>query len=139
MAVPISRLHHVGIVVEDLDRALQGYKVLGLEPSSIEDYPDYELRIAFIPVGETLVELIMPLGTTGMNAEFLRDHGEGLHHIAFQTEPIEGAIETVRCAGMPVMHGEPVPGAGNTRIAFINAESFGGALIEFVEPIKEGH
>ncbi|ABG04819.1 methylmalonyl-CoA epimerase [Rubrobacter xylanophilus DSM 9941] len=132
----IRRVNHLGIVVHDLDKAMRSFTDnLGLELDHIERYGD-ELDIAFLPCGETLVELIKPLTDRGFNAHYLRQQGPGIQHVAFEVDDLEAALEELAARGVEPMGDAPMPGAGGTRIAFLDPKAFGGILVELCEQIS---
>ena len=131
----IKRVNHLGIIVGDLHEAVQSFTDhLGLRLDHVEQYGD-ELDIAFLPCGETLVELIKPRTEEGSNAEYLREHGPGIQHVAFEVDDIDAALEELGKRGVEPLGDAPLPGAGNTRIAFLDPQAFGGILVELCEPI----
>lgn len=130
----ISRINHLGAIVSDLDTAIDGFsRILGLPLDHIERYGD-ELDIAFLPCGETLVELLKPLTDQGWNAKDLRRHGPVIQHVAFEVDDIEAALADLRAKGVEPIGEAPRPGAQNTLIAFLEREPFGGVLVELVQP-----
>jgi methylmalonyl-CoA/ethylmalonyl-CoA epimerase len=133
----LSRVNHLGVLVEDLDGALQGFREhLGLPLEHTERYGD-ELDIAFLPCGDTQVELIRPLTATGDNADWLARHGPGIQHVAFEVDDLEAALEELAGRGVRLLGDAPRPGAGNTIIAFLEPEQFGGILVELCQPVGE--
>ena len=131
----IRRVNHLGILVEDLDEAVRSFtENLGLSLDHVERYGE-ELDIAFLPCGETLVELIKPLTGEGWNAEYLREQGPGIQHVAFEVEDLEAALEELKSRGVDPMGAAPLPGAGGMRIAFLDPRAFGGILVELCEPL----
>jgi methylmalonyl-CoA/ethylmalonyl-CoA epimerase len=134
--VKIRRVNHLGILVEDLDGALRSFtENLGLSLDHVERYGE-ELDIAFLPCGETLVELIKPLTNEGWNAEYLVEQGPSIQHVAFEVEDLEAALEGLKERGVDTMGDAPMPGAGGMRIAFMDPRAFGGILVELCEPIS---
>ena len=132
----IKRVDHLGVIVGDLNGALRGFtEHLGLELDHTERYGD-ELDIAFLPCGETLVELITPLTGEGSNADYLEQHWPCIQHVAFELDDLDAALEELSERGVSPLGEAPVPGAGGMRIAFLNPESFGGILVELCEPIS---
>ena len=130
----IGRVHHLGMIVPDLDRAVGGFRdVLGLELDHTEPYGD-ELEIAFLPCGETLVELIRPLTAEGFSADWLASSGPGIQHVAFEVDDLEAALRELADKGVRPTGAAPRPGAGNTIIAFLDPEPFGGIIVELVQP-----
>ncbi|HEY8414464.1 MAG TPA: VOC family protein [Thermaerobacter sp.] len=135
----IQRLDHVAIIVRDLDEALASYeRLLGLRADRIEDYGPGALRIAFIPVGETQIELIQPLREDHPNSHWLREHGEGIQHLAFRVDDLEEAIAFVRQRGGRLATPEPLPGAGNTRIVFLDPGQLHGTSVELCAAAGDG-
>ncbi len=132
----IKRLNHLGIIVEDLDDAVRSFTGnLGLRLDHVEPYGD-ELEIAFLPCGETLVELIKPLTPSGSNAEYLKEHGPGIQHAAFEVDDLEAALDELKARGVEPLGDPPLPGAGGMRIAFLDPRAFGGILVELCEPVS---
>ena len=130
----IGRVHHMGMIVPDLDRAIGGFRdVLGLELDHTEPYGD-ELEIAFLPCGETLVELIRPLTEEGFSADWLASAGAGIQHVAFEVDDLEASLRELAARGVRPTGTAPRPGAGNTVIAFLDPEPFGGIIVELVQP-----
>jgi len=134
--VKIKRVNHLGIIVEDLDEAVQSFtERLGLTLDHIEPYGD-ELEIAFLPCGDTLVELIEPRTDAGANADYLKENGPGIQHVAFEVEDLEAALSELAGRGVRPLGDAPMPGAGGTRIAFLEPQAFGGILVELCEPLS---
>ena len=132
----IKRVDHLGVIVGDLDDAVQSFtEHLGLELNHVEQYGD-ELDIAFLPCGETLVELIKPLKEDGSNADYLREHGPGIQHVAFEVDDLDAALAELSERGVEPLGDAPMPGAGGMRIAFLDPQAFGGVLVELCEPVS---
>ena len=130
----IGRIHHLGIIVPDLDRAIGGLRdVLGLTLDHTEGYGE-ELELAFLPCGEVLVELIRPLSEEGFSAEWLAGAGPGIQHVAFEVDDLEAALRELAGKGVRPTGAAPRPGAGDTIIAFLEPEPFGGIIVELVQP-----
>lgn len=131
----VRRVNHLGILVKDLDGAVRSLtENLGLSLDHVERYGE-QLDIAFLPCGETLVELIKPLTNEGWNAEYLEEQGPGIQHVAFEVEDLEAALDELKARGVDTMGDAPIPGAGGMRIAFLDPRAFGGILVELCEPI----
>ena len=132
----IKRVNHLGIIVEDLDEAVRSFtEHLGLTLDHIEPYGD-ELEIAFLPCGDTLVELIEPRTQAGSNADYLKEHGPGIQHVAVEVGDLEAALSELAEHGVEPLGDAPIPGAGSTRIAFLEPQAFGGILVELCEPVS---
>lgn len=131
-----SGVHHIGILVRDAHAAAERFKALGLEVTAWEDYGPGLLRIGFIPVGGTLLELIEPLTPDGFNADWLRDRGEGIQHIALHVDDIHATLEALQSRGVALQDQKPRPGAGDTLIAFLAPSAAGGILVELTQPVQ---
>lgn len=127
------KIDHVGIVVRDLQKALQVYDTaLGLSLNEIAEVPDQKVRVAFLPVGESNVELVQPTADDTSIAKFLANRGEGIHHLCIEVADIDAALARLKDHGVPLIDEEARPGA-HGRIAFIHPQGTHGVLIELVE------
>ena len=132
----IEKLDHIGIVVKDLDRAMKVYSDgLGLSIKRIEQSEEFQVKIAFLPVGEVLVELIEPIGPGGIQ-DFLNEHGEGLHHICYRVANINKALEEVG-AKLKMRDQKPRPGGAGSKVAFLDPKSIFNVETELVERREE--
>ncbi|HLR70909.1 MAG TPA: VOC family protein [Pseudogracilibacillus sp.] len=129
----VKKLDHVGIIVENLEDSIAKYeKVLGIKLDRIEDYGDGLLKIAFLPIGDVLIELIKPLKPGSDAWDFLQENGEGIEHLAFRVDDLEKELSRVMEQKIPVMDETPRDGAGNTDICFLDRKALNGVLGEFV-------
>lgn len=127
-------VHHIAIAVRDLDEALAFYRdILGLEMTERRRVPQEGVEIAFLPAGETEIELLQPLDGGGGVARFLERRGEGLHHICLAVPDVEAAMRRLREAGAQVLSETPRVGADGTRYVFIHPKSAHGVLLELYE------
>ncbi|HID88214.1 MAG TPA: methylmalonyl-CoA epimerase [Anaerolineae bacterium] len=130
-------VHHIAIAVRDLDEALAFYRdILGLEMTERRRVPQEGVEIAFLPAGETEIELLQPLDEGGGVARFLERRGEGLHHICLAVPDVEAAMRRLREAGAQVLSETPRVGADGTRYVFIHPKSAHGVLLELYEVPK---
>jgi methylmalonyl-CoA/ethylmalonyl-CoA epimerase len=130
----LSRIDHVGIAVRDLDRAIQVYeRRLGLQASRRQRLDAEGIEVAMIQIGESRIELITPLNVTSKVEKFLQDRGEAVHHVAYATDDVAGALARAGAAGAQLLDESARPGAHGTRIGFIHPKSVCGVLTEFVE------
>ena len=130
----VSKIDHIGIAVSNLDEAVKLYKdVLGLELHGTEVVPEQKVRVAFLPVGDTEVELLESTSAEGPIAKFIEAKGQGIQHIAFRVNDIEAALEEMKAKGMRLIDDKPRYGAGGAKIAFLHPKSTGGVLIELCE------
>jgi methylmalonyl-CoA/ethylmalonyl-CoA epimerase len=136
----ISRVNHLGVIVEDMEAAIAGFRdKLGLPLEKTEVYAGV-LDIAFLPCGDTQVELIQPRDENDPAAEYLRENGPGIQHVAFEVDDLEAALAEMRERGVDVVGEAPRPGADDTIIAFLDPRSFGGILVELCQkrPVAAG-
>jgi len=130
----VIRIDHVAIVVDDIDSALNFWRdALGLKVTHVADGPDQQSVVAFLPTGESEVELVKPTADDSGVYRYLNKRGPGLHHICFQVDNIEEALAKLRNCGVQLINPEPVIGTGGKRVAFIHPESTHGVLIELYE------
>lgn len=127
------KIDHIGIVVRDIQEALQVYEsALALPLDEVVEVPDQHVRVAFLPVGDTNVELVQPTsGDTG-TARFLEKRGEGVHHICLEVDDIVTALDRLKDQGVPLIDEVPRRGAHGL-VAFIHPKGAHGVLIELVE------
>jgi methylmalonyl-CoA epimerase len=129
-----ARLNHVGIAVRSLEEALAPYRDgLGLQVAEIEEVASEQVKVAFLPVGDTRIELLEPTGDDSAIARFLSRRGEGIHHLCVEVDDIEAALERLRRAGVPLVDETPRPGAGGCRVAFVHPKGMAGVLVELLE------
>jgi methylmalonyl-CoA/ethylmalonyl-CoA epimerase len=126
-------LHHVGIVVANLDTAVAQYRSLGFDEPELIEVPAQNIAAAVFKVGPGYVELIAPTDTESGTARYLAKRGEGTHHVAYAVTDIEAKLEELRAAGFRLIDEIPRIGAHNWRIAFIHPESCHGVLTELVQ------
>jgi len=126
------KIHHVGIAVQNLDQKEFWNTFLGVQAEEVKEIAEQKTKIAFIPVGETLIELLEPLGE-GPISKFLEKRGEGIHHIAVQVTDIEDVLARMKAGGIRLIDEVPKQGAEG-KIAFVHPKSTGGILLELVEP-----
>lgn len=127
------RLHHVAIVVEDLDQALAQYQGLGFGAPDTFEVPEQQVLVSTFRAGPGYVELIQPTDPDGPIARYLAKRGPGMHHVAYQVPDIERAMATLARAGVRLIDETPRRGAHDWRIAFVHPESCAGVLTELVE------
>lgn len=127
-------IHHIAIVVRDLDVALAFYRDgLGLEMTERREVPEEGVEIAFLPAGEGEIELLQPLDEESGVARFLKKRGEGLHHVCLAVEDVEAAMERLRATGAQLLSEEPRVNVHGTRYVFVHPKSAHGVLLELYE------
>lgn len=129
-----KRIDHIGIAVKDASEKLKLYKdFLGLEVTEVEELPERGLRVYFIKIGDTRIELLEPMHENSEVSGFLEKKGEGIHHIAFNIHGIDEAVKLAKENGLQPLSEEPKKGAGGTRVLFLHPKTTGGVLVELVE------
>jgi len=128
------KVDHIGIAVKNLDETLKFYEeVLGMECTGKEEVDEQKVRVAFLPVGDSEVELLESTDPEGPIAKYIDKKGEGIQHIAFRVDNIKQAIETMKEKGIRMIDEKPRYGAGGAKIAFCHPKSTGGVLVELSE------
>ena len=131
----IHKINHIGIAVLSLKDQIPFYRdVLKLEFLGSESVPDQGVRVAMFRCGEVKIELLEATGPDSPIAAFLEKKGPGIHHIAYETDSVEGEIEALNAAGVRLIDQKPRNGAHGTRIAFVHPASSGRILTELCEP-----
>jgi len=130
----VPELDHVGIAVPNLAEALEHWRPLVGGPDfPPELVPSNRVRVAFLHVGGTHVELLEPSDDSSPIAKFLASRGPGIHHLAFRVPSVDRALEEVRARGGRTVDPSGRPGARGRRVGFAHPSAFGGVLVEFVE------
>ena len=128
------RIDHLGIAVRSLDEALGFYReALGLPLAGTEEVAGERVRVAFLPAGETRIELLEPSDPASAVATHLDRRGEGIHHVCFEVEDLEAAVEKIRAHGGRLVDPAIRPGSGGSRVAFVHPKSARGVLVELRE------
>ena len=132
----ISKIHHIGIAVNSIDDMLKLYTdTLGLELKNIEVIEEQKVKTAIITVGESKIELLESTDPEGPIAKHIEKRGEGLHHLAFEVEDINSALEVLKSKEVQLIDQVPRRGVEETRIAFLHPRDT-KVLLEVVEPKK---
>jgi len=130
----IKRVDHIAIVVDDIEAALGFWRdALGLELQRVEEVPEQKSMIAFLPVGESEVELVKPTTSDSGVARYLEKRGPGMHHICLEVDDIDAALAMLTEKGVRLINETPLNGSGGKRLAFIHPESTHGVLVELYE------
>ena len=130
----INRINHVAIVVEDLDAALRFWRdALGLPLSKTEENPGENVAIAFLPLGESEIELLQPTDPDSGIGKYLAKKGQGMHHLCVEVDDIEAVIARLVGHGVEMINEAPRVREEGTRYAFVHPKSAGGVLVELYE------
>ena len=129
----LGKVHHVAVVVRDMAPALRFWRdTLGLELDIVEDMAHDRVRIAFLPVGESKVELVEPTDDTTGVARFLAAKGEGFHHVCFEVANLAETLLKLEIGGLELIDTSPRRGAEGP-VAFIHPRACHGVLVELIE------
>jgi methylmalonyl-CoA epimerase len=129
----IGKIHHVAVIVRDMEAALGLYRdELGLRVDAVMDMEYDHVVIGFLPVGEVKIELVQPTDTTTGSARFLESKGEGFHHVCFEVPDIQAALDKLAAGGLQLIDVEARKG-GEGPVAFIHPKSCHGVLVELIE------
>lgn len=127
----ISHIEHIGIAVESLDTAIPYYeKVLGLKCYAIEEVADQKVKTAFFKVGQTKIELLESTAPEGPIGKFIEKKGQGVHHIAFAVDEVNGALKDAEGNGVRLIDKQSRKGAEGLNIGFLHPKSTLGVLTE---------
>jgi methylmalonyl-CoA/ethylmalonyl-CoA epimerase len=130
----IQQIDHLGIAVRSLDESIEYYeKALGLHCHGREEVASQKVKTAFFEAGDVHLELLEPTSDDSPIAKFLEKNGEGIHHIAFRVDNIEGQLKQASDAGVKLIHEVPIDGAANKLVAFLHPKSTRGVLTEFCQ------
>lgn len=130
----LKKIDHLGIAVRTLADALPLYRDrLGLAVGGVEEVPQEKVRVAFLPLGDTRLELLEPTDDSSAVARFIERRGEGLHHVCFEVDDLDALLSGAAGGALQLLPGYPRPGAAGSRVAFLHPRSAGGVLIELVE------
>jgi methylmalonyl-CoA/ethylmalonyl-CoA epimerase len=131
-----GRIDHIGVAVEDLDDAVAVYsQSFGMREQHRETVESFDVEAVLLEIGDGHVELLRPLSPDGPVGRFLERSGPGIHHVAYQTDDLDAALEAVRGAGLRLIDEKPRIGIWGRRVAFLHPKSTGGVLTELVEPV----
>ncbi len=130
----VSHIEHIGIAVNSLEEAIPYWEnILGLKCYNIEEVADQKVKTAFFKVGDVKIELLEPTSPESTIAKFLEKKGQGVHHLAFAVNDIEGALSETAAKGVELIDKTPRKGAEGLTIAFLHPKYTQGVLTEFCE------
>jgi methylmalonyl-CoA/ethylmalonyl-CoA epimerase len=130
----ILGVDHIGIAAEDMDGSVNFYtQVLGLEMTGVEEVAEQKVRTAFLPVGQSELEILESTAPDGPIARYIARNGEGIQHIALRVDDIEAALVELKGKGVRLIDEVPRRGAGGTKIAFLHPKATGGVLLELCQ------
>jgi methylmalonyl-CoA/ethylmalonyl-CoA epimerase len=131
----LRKIHHVGVVVPDLDQAMRFWRdLLQLPLTKVAVVADQGVRAALLKVGESEIELLQPLDPENGVGKFLARRGGGLHHVCFETDDVARELETARAKGLDLIDQKPRPGLAGM-ICFLHPRATRGVLVEYAQPV----
>lgn len=130
----VKKIDHIGIAVHSIEEALPFYTdVLHLTLLGIEEVESEKVKVAFLKIGESKLELLEPTSAESAIAQFIEKRGEGIHHIALAVDSIQDRINEIKENGIRMINDQPKKGAGGAMVAFMHPKSTGGVLFEYCE------
>jgi methylmalonyl-CoA/ethylmalonyl-CoA epimerase len=134
-----TKIEHIGVAVKNLDDSLKKFtNLLGLKVREIEEVnvEGDRVKVAFLPIGAVNIELVTTTAQAGLVADFLKERGEGIHHIAVEVEDIYSEFEKLRSQGVEFVWGKIINGSRGTKVAVIEQKELNGVYIELVQKHK---
>jgi methylmalonyl-CoA/ethylmalonyl-CoA epimerase len=135
----LGRIEHVALAVADLDDAIAFYReVWGLEVAHRQTVEGDGVEEAMLPLGESNLQLVSPTRPDSTVARWLERRGEGLHHIAYEVDDLEGVLAKLKASGAQLIDERPRPGGGGHQVAFVHPKGNHGLLVELVQRPQQG-
>lgn len=130
----VTRVDHIGIAVKNLDEMVKWYEdTLGVQAHGTEVVDEQKVTVAFLPIGESELELLESTSDDGPIAKFIEKNGEGIQHVALRVDNIDETLEILKEKGVRLIDQTPRYGAGGARIAFVHPKATHGVLLELCE------
>lgn len=130
----IKKVDHIAVLVPDLEEAKSFWvDALGLELERVESVPEEAVDIAFLPVGDSEIELLQPTDPESGVAKYLAKKGAGMHHLCFEVDDIEATLDRLRTANVPLITETAKVGSGGKKYAFVHPKGTGGVLVELYQ------
>jgi len=130
----IKKIDHIGIAVNSIEKTSKLFsKILGLKVAGEEIIEEQKVKVAFLPLEDSELELLESTSPDGPIARFIEKKGEGIQHIAFRVDNLEKTLEKLKEEGVRLIDEKPRYGAGGAKIAFLHPKSTNGILIELSE------
>ncbi len=130
----VKKINHVAVLVDNLDHALGFWQnILGIELSHVSDFPQEDARIAFLPLGESEIELVQPTTSDTGLSRYLEKRGPGMHHLCLEVDDLSAMLAQLKSKGVELINEEPRPGENGRIYAFIHPRSTNGVLVELYQ------
>ncbi|MDD2557529.1 MAG: methylmalonyl-CoA epimerase [Desulfuromonas sp.] len=131
----LTKIDHIGIADKNIEESLPYYRdQLHMQYMGTEEVLEQKVKVAFLQIGESSIELLEPTSENSPVAKFMLKNGPGIHHIAYAVEDIDRALQSLVEQGVRLIDTQPRKGAHGARIAFIHPKSSGGVLTELCQP-----
>ena len=135
----VSHIEHIGIAVKSLDEAIPFWEQkLGLKCYAIEEVKEQKVRTAFFKIGQSKIELLESTEPDGPIGKFIEKRGEGVQHLAFAVDGLQGSLDELAGSGVQLIDKAPRKGAEGLNIAFLHPKSTAGVLLELCEDPNKG-
>lgn len=136
---PPKQIEHIGIAVRNLEESVKLYTdMLGLKLVGYETIESEKVRVAFLEIGETRIELLEATSPDSPIAQYIEKKGEGIHHIALQVDNSIERLAFLKEQGIKLIHEVPKEGAHGNQVAFLHPKSTNGVLLELCQPGSNG-
>lgn len=130
----IKRINHIAILVDDLEATLEFWQdALGLDLTEIQEVPGEQAKIAFLPTGDSEIELVKPTTDDSGLARYLEKRGPGMHHICLEVDDIDGMLIRLKEKGIQLINEQAKVGSGGRKYAFVHPKSAHGVLVELYQ------
>ncbi|MGC9519884.1 MAG: methylmalonyl-CoA epimerase [Desulfuromonadaceae bacterium] len=130
----LTKINHIGVAVTSIEEALPYYRdQLRMNHEGSEEVAEQKVKVAFLQIGESRIELLEPTSDDSPVAGFLKKNGPGVHHIAYEVDDLIDALQNLEAQGVRLIDKEPRNGAHGTKIAFVHPKSSGGVLTELCQ------
>lgn len=130
----IKRIHHVAVVVEDMEKSLAFWReALGIPVDEVRDVTAEQSQVAFLPLEGAEIELVRPTTSDSGIAKYLAKRGPGMHHICLEVDDIDGVLAHLKAKGVRLINEAARQADDGRKYAFVHPESTGGVLVELYE------
>lgn len=129
-----TKINHIGIAVKNLEESMKFYRdQLGFTFNGVDEVASQKVKVAFFKIGETNIELVQATSEDSPIAKYLEKNREGIHHICYEVEDINAALDNLKSKGVKLIDNEPREGAHGTKVAFVHPKASGGVLTEICQ------
>jgi methylmalonyl-CoA/ethylmalonyl-CoA epimerase len=130
----VKKIDHIAILTDNLESALSFWRDgLGMQLGGISDVPVEKSMVAFLPAGDSEIELVKPTTDDSGLARYLEKRGPGMHHVCLEVDDLEGMLARLKDQGIQLINESPVEGLHGRKYAFIHPKATGGVLVELYQ------